>query len=169
MKKLFFMLIAVAFAGVAVKANEGTIPDYKVRNWTATQKFRSIEVSGDISVVLIEDNASVVSVQGKTKMVDMAKIEVKDGVLHVYGKRGPWRNRTVVYIPVQQLSRITVKGASEIASMGVLNSDHLHIRIEGTCKVSVKNKGLVTVDNDDDYEVSYEKIQKIKISGNAAL
>ena len=168
MKKIFLMIIAVAFATSAAIANGGGT-DYKVRNWTATEKYSSIVVSGDISIVLIEDKASVVSIQGKEKMVDQACIEVKEGVLYVHGKKGPWRNKTVVYIPVQQLRRITVTGASEVASMGILNSDRLHIRIEGSCKVSVKNKGIVTVDNDEDFEVSYDKYEEIKPSKNQSI
>ena len=161
MKKILLMIIAVAFATSGVIANGGPT-DYKVRNWTATEKYNSIVVSGDISIVLIEDNASVVSIQGKEKMVDQACLEVKEGVLYVHGKKGPWRNKTVVYIPVQKLRRITLTGASEVASMGILNSERLHIRVEGCCKVSVKNKGVVTVDNDSDYEISYDKNEEIK-------
>lgn len=168
MKKIFLMIIAIAFATGAAIANGGS-PDYKVRNWTATQKFNSIVVSGDISIVLMEDDASVVSVQGKEKLVDQACMEIKDGVLYVRGKKGPWRNKTVVYIPVQQLRKITVTGASEIASMGVLNSDRLHIRIEGSCKVSVKNKGIVTVDNDADYEFSYDKYETFSPSKSKSI
>lgn len=163
MKKTFLMIVAFVATMASAFANDGGLSDYKVRNWTATQEFKSISVSGDVSIVLMEENSSVLSVQGKQKFVDAVKMEVKNGVLHISGKRGPWKNKTAVYIPVQNLKLLTVKGNSEVVSMGLLNSKSLHVRIEGTCKVSVKNRGLVTVDNDDYHTFSYDKNEKIKV------
>ena len=169
MKKTFLMIVAFVTTMASALANDGGLSDYKIRNWTATQEFKSISVSGDVSIVLMEETSSVLSVQGKQKFVDAVKMEIKNGVLHVSGKRGPWKNKTVVYIPVQHLKLLTVKGNSEVVSMGLLNSPSLHVRIEGSCTVSVKNRGLVTVDNDDYHTFSFDKNEKIKVLTGGSL
>jgi hypothetical protein len=79
------------------------------------------------------------------------KLEIKDGVLKISSSRPSRIKQAVVYIPVQQLESIIVKGYSDVRSLGMLNSQKLKISIEGECLVNIVNRGQVIVNNGPSY------------------
>lgn len=152
------LLVAVLLStSVGAAATERDSSDNKVRTWAATGAFHSVTVSDNVNIILAEDPGSTLSIQGKAKQVDAVRFEIKNGVLHVSSSRIPFKNKAVVYIPVRLLNRLTIKGASEVHSMGYLRSAHLHIEVDGPCKMSVKNTGPITIDHDQEWEMEYLK------------
>jgi hypothetical protein len=152
------LLIAVLLStSVSVAAADKNPAGNKVRTWQATTPFHSVTVSDNVNIILAEDSSSTISIQGKAKLVDAIQLEIKDGVLHISSRRVPFTNKAVVYIPVRLLNRLTVNGASEVQTMGYLQSSHLHIKLDGPGKVSVKNTGAITIDYNQDWDLDYLK------------
>jgi hypothetical protein len=130
---------------------------------TVNGSFNRIVVRDNVDVVLVETNSPTISIKGKAKQCQDVLLEVKDGVLTVSSRRPAIMKQAVVYVPVQQVEQITVKGYSDVSSAGALHSAKLHIQIEGECRVNVVNSGLVTVSNGPDHGFDYEKQQKINL------
>ena len=151
---LVAVLLSVSLSTAA--ANRDTV-DNKIRTWNAKHEYHSVVVSNNINIILAEDSSSLISIQGKSRLVDAVDLFVRDGVLHISSSRTPFINKTVVYIPVRMLSRLTVKGASQVYSMGHLKSEHLRIDVEGPCSVHVKNTGAITIGHEQEWEVEYLK------------
>ncbi len=160
------LLVAVMLStsvGAAAKGKDST--DNKIRTWNAVNEFHSVTVSDNVNIILAEDAGNTISIQGKAKQVDAVRFEIKNGVLHVSSSRTPFKNKAVVYIPVRLLNRLTIKGASEVHSMGYLRSAHLHIELDGPCKMSVKNTGPITITHDQEWELEYLKSKGDIIKG----
>ena len=152
------LLVAVLLsASISAAAKEKDSSDNKIRTWNATSEFHSVTVSDNVNIILAEDAGNMISVQGKARQVDAVHFEIKNGVLYVSSNRIPFKNKAVVYIPVRLLNRLTIKGGSEVHSMGYLQSAHLHIEVDGPCKMSVKNTGPITIAHDQDWELDYLK------------
>jgi Putative auto-transporter adhesin, head GIN domain len=147
--------------------NATAAPEDPVKNNTVkvsvTESFNRIVVRDNVDVVLVEMSSPEVSIQGKARQCDDVKLEVKEGVLTISSRRPAVMKQAVVYVPVQQIESITVKGYSDVKSAGTLRSAKLHIRIEGECHVNVVNSGPVTVSNGPDHGYDYELQQKIDL------
>lgn len=152
------VLVAIMLStSLSAAATHKDSADNKIRTWQATQEFHSVTVSDNVNIILAENLSTTISIQGKEKLVNAIKLEVKNGVLHVSSNRSPLKNKAVVYIPVRLLNSLTVNGASEVYSMGHLQSANLHIKLDGPVKMSVKSTGTITIDHEQEWEITYMK------------
>jgi hypothetical protein len=161
MKKQMLLVLMGLLAMYGGRAHE---KDSTGKEWhhVVTEAFHSMVVYDDIDVILVEDASSTISIQGRTKCAAAVKAEVKDGQLVLSACHHPLRGRLLVQVTVQQLRTLTVRGASEIYSMGMLNSPRLDVHIEGACRVHVKNRGRVYVAHDAAHEPEYVKTRTIQ-------
>ena len=146
----------------ATAAPEKPVKDNTVKV-SVTASFNRIVVRDNVDVVLVEMPSQDVSIKGKARQCEDVKLEVKEGVLTIASRRPSAMKQAVVYVPVQQIESITVKGYSNVTSAGSLRSARLHIKIEGECRVNVINSGPVTVSNGPDHGYDYELQQKINL------
>jgi hypothetical protein len=109
-------------------------PDKPVKDNTVKvsvkESFHRIVVRDNVDVVLVEMSSPDVSIKGKARQCEDVKLEVKEGVLTIGSRRPSVMKQAVVYVPVQQIESITVKGYSDVKSAGTLHSVKLHIQIE---------------------------------------
>lgn len=165
MKKQFVSIVLIAVLSYLPAAAAPVTPTNKDNTVQVVlaASFHRMVVCNNVNVVLVEEASQQVSVKGKAKWCEAVKLEVKDGVLTVSSSRSSSMKQATVYIPVQQLESITVKGYSDIESKGALHSHTLNIYIEGDCRVSVLNDGLVTVSNGPLHDFEYEVKKKISL------
>lgn len=165
MKKQLMIILTTAFmlfVNAGVTGNDSA--DDGTRQWTAAATFNKIVINDGVNMVLTEDASQTISIAGKTKFTAAVKLEIKDGVLHISCSKGSASKRVLVYVPVQQLQRITVKGDSEITTFGILQSANIHVRIEGDCYVDIVTRGHITVDHDNKHGFDYIKKEKIELT-----
>lgn len=114
-------------------------------------------------MVLVADDSKTVSIEGAEKYVSAVTLEVNNGVLKIDGGKGSPKNRTVVYVPVRNLNKVTLRNGADLSSKGRIESKQLFIRIEGMSKVNVKNLGDIIIDSDDQHQFFYEKSERATI------
>lgn len=156
-----FLLIA-SFLVIAISSfATGKTPVVKAsRTWSVNQPFGSISAKGNVEVVLVADDSKTVNIEGSEKHVGAITLEVENGVLKIDGGKGSPKNRTIVYVPVRDLNKVTLKAGADLSSKGRIESKQLFIRIEGMSKVNVKNIGDVIIDSDDQHQFFYEKAER---------
>jgi hypothetical protein len=155
MKKSATVLM-VAILAISLSSFAGD-PDKKEttsRTWTTTSDYSIIAVSNDIDVMLVQGTSNTITIQGENERTNLIKLEVVKGVLRISSKK-PVKDKVLVSVPVRHLQKLIVSGASQIFSMGIIETEHLKLRIEGACKVSIRTTGTINVENDEHhgYEV----------------
>jgi hypothetical protein len=164
MKKQLVLIVMIA---VLSYFNAAAAPVKPTKDNTVqvvvTASFNRIVVCNNVNVVLVEETSQHFSIKGKSKWCEAVKLEVKAGVLTVSSSRTASMKQATVYIPVQQLEGITVKGYSDVESQGTLHCGKLNIHIEGECRVSVLNNGPVTVSKGPLHEFDYEVKKKVSL------
>ena len=156
---LFMAIIAISissFAGAPGKQESGT------RTWTATAAYNAIAISNDINVVLVQGESNTITIQGDKEGLDHVKLEVSKGVLKISSKKRV-KDKVLVSVPVRHLQKLIVSGASQIFSMGIIQTDHLNLRIEGACKVDIKTTGTINVENDDQHGYEVVRSRSVQI------
>lgn len=159
-----FTALALFITTQAFAVNKDTAQT-KSATWSSASPFTSITVSNDIDIILVEDNSTVIKVQGKDLLVDAIRLEVIKGELKVSSLKQSVRHKVTVLIPVNRLQQLTVRGSSKISSLGVLNSPKLKVNIAGDCIVHVTTIGAIDVDSDYNYDYVYNKnkTQRIQV------
>ena len=160
------LLLAVCIIA-AISAGASGRNDTKIRNWQMPATFTSITVSNNIDIILAESGSQQISIEGRSRFVDAVKLEVVDGELRISGCKSGMCGKVRLYIPVSQLQKLTVRGTSEVNTMGILNSPRLLVNIEGHCLVNVKTKGKVVIKNEYGYEIDYVKNNQIAIKDSS--
>ncbi|MHA4846546.1 GIN domain-containing protein [Flavitalea antarctica] len=160
MKKQFLLIASFLVIAIASFATGKPSVGKSSRSWSVDQPFGSISAKGNIEVVLVHDDSKTISIEGFDKYVNEVDLNVDNGVLKITGAKGTSRNRTIVYVPVRDLNKVTLKGGADLSSRGRLESKQLFIRIEGVSKVNVKNIGEVIIDSDDQHQFFYEKSER---------
>lgn len=160
MKKQFLLIASFLVIAISSFASGKPSSVKSSRSWSVDQPFGSISAKGNIEVVLVPDDSRTIRIEGSDKYVNAINLEVDNGVLKVTGLKGSSKNRTIVYVPVRDINKVTLKGGADLSSKGRLESKQLVIRIEGTSKVNVKNIGEVLIDSDDSHQFFYEKSER---------
>jgi hypothetical protein len=160
MKQLFLSIASILVFAISSFASDKNGQAHQTRSWSADQKFSSILVKGNVTVVLVHHNSNVISIEGVEKFVNAVHLEVENGQLKITGKKGPGKRHTIIHVPVQDLNSVTLRGGTKLNTLGSLNAKKLCIRVEGTSTVNVKNIGEVIIESDDKHEFTYQTSEK---------
>ena len=154
--KLLFPSLFLLFSFKAVKNID--VPKLPVirRELKVESVFQSIRIEGDISVVLTNDPAGTVIVEGREKELNKIKAAFKNNILIIDVNRKNFFAKLTLYLSAITLQTIQLNGDANISSIEFIKSDHLHMSLNGNIKVKVKTMGQLSFDTPDDIELLWE-------------
>jgi hypothetical protein len=103
--------------------------------------------------VLTNDAAGTVIIEGKEKLVSKIKSVFENNTLSVDLTPNRWFAKLTIYLSAKTLESLQVNGDGNISSLDFIQSDHLHISLNGDIKVKVKTLGQLSFDAPDDIEL----------------
>lgn len=115
--------------------------------------FKSIRIEGDVSLVLTNDPAGTIIIEGKEKEVKKISPFFENSVLVIDTDHRQLFAKFIIYLSALTLQTIQLNGDGNISSIDFLRSDHLHISLNGNIKVKVKTMGRLSFDAPDDIEL----------------
>jgi hypothetical protein len=138
MKKIFIalMLVATVFAVNAQQPkNVVHDPNAQVRNVSG---FKSISVSGGISLYLSQGSTDAVAVSIEDgKGIEKIITEVKNGTLKIYVESGAWNawnwknKRIKAYVTAKTIEKIEASGACSVTVTDKISSGDMKIDLSG--------------------------------------
>lgn len=143
---LFLLTFLSSFAVDTPAKNPVVIKDIVI-----DESFTSVEVRGNVIIVLTNGPLDTLSIKGKEKDVKWISAEVKNGKLVVKSPRYSF-NKIVVYIPAMSLRSMVVNGDAAVQG-GVIDNKELKIKLNGTITVDIMTRGKVKVEAEEGYEL----------------
>ncbi|MBC7888911.1 MAG: DUF2807 domain-containing protein [Ferruginibacter sp.] len=125
-----------------------TRKEFKIEN-----AFQSIRLEGDISVMLTNDPAGTVIIEGKEKELNKIIPVFDNKKLIIDVNRKHLFTKLTLYLSAITLQAIELNGDGTISSIDFIRSHHLHIFLNGTIRVRVKTMGQLSFDTPDDIEL----------------
>lgn len=117
-----------------------------------------ITVSENVNVILVQDKPENVGVKVSEDVLRKLKFSIDRGDLFLAtAKELAADERLTVYVWVNDLENLTLKGNAVAVSRGILQSRNLHISSANGAAVSIKSKGKVWFDVPENYRVIKEK------------
>ena len=145
---LFFLFSFKAIKNIDSPKLPAIRKELKVEN-----AFQNIRIEGDISVVLTNDPAGTVIVEGKEKELNKIKADLKNNILIIDVNRTNIFGKLTLYLSAITLQTIQLNGDATISSIEFIKSGHLHMSLNGNIKVKVNTMGQLSFDTPDDIEL----------------
>jgi len=123
----------------------------------AEDGIRGITVSDNIDVVLIPDAPENVKVKASADVISKLNVYVVNGNLFLATTKKKEAERLAVYVWVNDLENLTLKGNSLVTSTGILHNANLHISAGKEAKAILKSEGKVWFDHPSNYQVEQRK------------
>ena len=151
--KYLLILFAGLFTASAANAEIVT------REVQLKAKFSSLEISHDIDVVLTESTDATIRIAGEEKFANAILLDQKNGQVRILSKKGSMHKRVTVYVPVQNLHNLIIKGSSYVRSNGNLASNNLLVTVSGASKIEINNIGHILFAADEGIDILIHKWQ----------
>ena len=156
MKKQFLATLTLLTAVVATaSAEKNKVLSTASRTVTVQQQAKKLVVEGNVDVVLFENNSSTISIFGNEKNIQVTVVTEKNGVVTISNKKQG--EKTLVYVPVKNISSIEADGNAKITSGTVLNSKEIILVANGDCNINIISSGKIEVLNTDGAETVVKK------------
>lgn len=149
--KYLFILFMGLFTASATNAEIVT------REVQLKAQFSTLEVSHDIDVVLTESTDATIRIAGEEKFANAILLDQKNGQVRILSKKGSMHKRVTVYVPVQNLRNLIIKGASYVRSNGNLASTNLLVTLGGASKIELNNIGHILFAADEGIDILVHK------------
>jgi len=118
--------------------------------------FQTVRINGDISMVLTNEPAGTLVVEGNENDVNRIKYIVKNNELTIDAHRKNRLDEITIYLSAATLKSMLVNGDGNISSIGIIKPADLHIWLNGNVDIKVKTTGKISVDSYDSYELFWK-------------
>jgi Putative auto-transporter adhesin, head GIN domain len=154
--KLFFPSLLLLFSFRPGEGTGGsTLPVVKKEVKLATP-FQSVNIHGDVSVILTNEPAGTITMAGIEKDLDRIRYKVKNNELIIDTYRKNILRDLTIYLSAATLQSIQLNGEGNIYSTVSIKQEGLHLLLNGNIKVKVYTKGKLTIDATEGYQLFWE-------------
>jgi len=116
------------------------------------QAFENVEITGKVTVILINSQSRNITLQGNSKDLDVVRTTQKEGILEINAEKKRTASKLIVYLPATMHS-LRVTGNAQIFSSGHIKVDDLEIILNGDAMVKVSCYGNLKVKPAEGYEL----------------
>ena len=162
MKKQILVTLVLMISVFRTAFAEKNNSDFKAasKKISVTGQVHKIVADGNVDVVLFEDNGAAIYMFGNTRTTTVSE---QDGVLTVKNSQTTGE-KTLVYVPVSEVSEIEAKGHAKVSSAGPLISGELTVYVNGDCNIDLKVTGKINLVEGDSTEMVIETLRSKKAS-----
>lgn len=150
MKKSVLSFFLSAFLVCSVINATATEPP--VVKIPVAKQFSRLHVSDNISIVLVNEPLTEISLSGTGAGLQRARAAVKNGCLYVWMTGSADGGAITVEVPASLLRQVWVEGDSNIRSNETLKNPGLEVTVNGACRIDLRSSGKITVKETTDYE-----------------
>lgn len=160
MKRIMVAVVAVLISGAVIASPRGDSKKDKssvVKDVTIGADYYKIVVDDDIDLALVESGKKDMRILAKGNSHDDVNWQIKDGVLYLSSNGSSLKDKVKITLTVNKLRQLIVNGASNIHSVGYLQSPGISVTINGDCIVALQNKGAIELKRTPDADMEVTK------------
>jgi hypothetical protein len=154
--KLFFPSLLLLFS---FKSGEGTggpkLPVIR-KEVKVEAPFQRACIDGDISMILTNEPAGTLMMEGNEEAVNKIRYSVKNNELIIDAHRKNRLGELTIYLSAATLKSMLVNGDAHISSIDIIKPDNLQIWLNGNINVKVKTTGKVSIDAYPGYDLFWD-------------
>ncbi|MEO7311687.1 MAG: DUF2807 domain-containing protein [Chitinophagaceae bacterium] len=138
-------------------AAEAKTNRYVLASKAVSQSYNCIEVRGNVDIILVQGTSNLMTLEGYQSQLENVTLNVHGNTLYVNTTGKEKGKNPVVYIPVNDLRFLTVRGNSNVKTLGFLQATNTVIELEAACHVELKSTGKISIAEYSSNEYVVEK------------
>lgn len=146
---VFLMFIFMNSHAQIFPAEKSPVAYQEINN---RQAFENVEITGKVTVILINSQDRNITLQGNSKDLDVVRTTEKEGTLEINAEKKRTTSKLIIYLPATMHS-LRVTGNAQIFSSGHIKVDDLEIILNGASMVKVSCYGNLKVKPAEGYEL----------------
>jgi Putative auto-transporter adhesin, head GIN domain len=150
------LAIFILFISISSNAQDHDWMPTEQKEINLTEKFKQIEVKGNITVVLTNETVTRLTLQGNARDLSKVNASVKDEKLVIDAEKKRGYSKLIVYVPASNASSLVINGDTNVYSSGAIKIDDLAITLNGVSSVSLRYQGKVKVTPGVEYYLTAE-------------
>jgi len=115
--------------------------------------FQDVLIDGDMSLILTNEPAGTLRIEGYEQDVNKVRWRVKNNKLIIDAGCKNNQNELAVHLSAARLVSMRINGDVDISSDGVIKSDELRISMNGKVTVKIRTTGNLSFDTPDYYDL----------------
>lgn len=127
------------------------------------QAFGKIIVGENLNVMLVDEEATTIIVEGKADLLNSIEVSNKYGVLTISSKNNATASGVMVYVPVKSLYNLEIGDNSKVYSPDIIKADDLKVLLNGECKIGLQTTGKITLQYVEELEFTLTKVKNPKM------
>lgn len=121
-----------------------------------TQGYTTVVINANVTVYLVNTESDMVKMNGDDFFMQHINIEQEGNSLIINAaKNRDFKKKGAIYIPASAITQIKINSAAVVRSANNLQIPLLNVFINGSCKVSIVNKGEVKLTGSLSYDFYY--------------
>jgi putative autotransporter adhesin-like protein len=138
MKQGLMVLLILSFTACNEIIGERGNGDRITKEFTV-DSFEKIDIAGAFDIMLVPSKSSEIVLEVDENLVDYVDISVRGNKLYIDAERRMISRQGIkIKVPVQEISKISSSGASNIESSAPISSKALDIELSGAGKMDLK-------------------------------
>lgn len=155
MKKTIFLGL-LFICGIAIPAFSNNLADPLPVKEIKVQGYTSVVVNASVTVYLVNIESDIVKMSGEDLFMQHVTVKVEGNKLIIdASKNKDFKKKGAIYIPAALIHGLEVNSAAVVRSGTSLDIPLLNVIINGSCKVSIVNKGEVKLTGSLGYDFDY--------------
>ncbi len=153
--KLLFPALLLLFSFTPKGTEKSNVPVIR-KEVMIENPFQSINISGDISVILTNKPAGTIIIEGNESDVNKMRYKNKNNELVIDASKKKRSDQLTIYLSATMLKQMLINGDGDISSTGIIKTDDLHIWLNGDINVEINTIGKVSVDAYNGYDLFWK-------------
>lgn len=154
--KMKMKITIAAILLTIISLNVSAQAKIEVQKVNLPASFQTIEVEGEVRVLLTNETPDELIYKGNRKDVSRIRSIVKDGKLIIDATAKRTFDELVIYVPVGSAKSLVVKGNAQVYSAETIRTNALEIVLKGETYLKVAHRGPVKVKAGDGYDLVTE-------------
>lgn len=144
MKRTFFLAIAILCTAIFSQSFSMNVARSAAGGDSAA--ITTLIVNADVIVILVDNDEMPLQATGKDYFIEQIMIERNGDTVMISSKKNRnLKEKGVVYVPAGHLNHITINSSAHVKSLTTLQIPRLDILVNGTCKFSISNIGIINL------------------------
>ncbi|REJ82268.1 MAG: hypothetical protein DWQ44_10440 [Bacteroidetes bacterium] len=138
MKSKFIISVLMFLSTACIFRTEGSSADFTYDKKSLAE-FYSLKVDVPANIILSQSDAEEIRIEGERRELTKVSSNVDKGTLIISGKNSV---PLTIYLSVKNLNRIEVNGSARVFVNGLLNSDVMLLKVNGSGSISADVRSL---------------------------
>lgn len=151
---LLFLFVTLMLTIQNAKASRDKETPVTRKELKFENQFQTVNIEGDVTVIFTNEPIGSIAIEGQERHLDKVRYILEDNKLTIDVNQIADFKKITVYLSAIALQHFQMNGNADISSFGTLNTNQMHLYLNGNISLKIRTTGQLFFDSPDDIELT---------------